>query len=31
MVKITRNGQEISIDDVEIPDEILKLIAECCD
>ena len=31
MVKITRNGQEISIDDVEIPDEILKLTAECCD
>ena len=31
MVRITRNGQEISIDDVEIPDEILKLIAEFCD
>lgn len=30
MVKVTMGGQEINIEDVQLSDEVLEVIAECC-
>jgi hypothetical protein len=30
MVKVTMGGQEINIEDVQLSDEVLEMIAECC-
>ena len=30
MVKVTMGGQELNIEDVQLSDEVLEMIAECC-
>lgn len=30
MVKVTMGGQEINIEDIELPEDVLDVIAECC-